>query len=386
MTETPTIEITALANGGDGIGRIDGQVCFVPGGVPGDELRIEITRRTRQALWGRIEAVLQASPDRRKPICPYFGVCGGCNWLHIQEATQDEWKRRIVQDLLQRMGGVETGVEWGGEPEPRLGYRTRATFQGDGDRVGFHERASHDVVPIDRCPLCHDQLNEALNRLREVGIKGTVTVTVNPEGGEPLVWSKFTNRKLKQYFPLAQSPKDEGGRASFLFDEVPIVNGTFSQSSLLLNRQLRGVVCALVGEPVSLLDLYCGNGNLSLPFEDTPDVLGLDHNKASVKAAYRRRKGSYQSGGEDKMIAQLRRGTWDTVLLDPPRSGAKILAPALAACSARAIVYVSCDPATLARDVRVLAQGGWRPVRTVALDLFPATAHVETVCRLERPA
>jgi len=209
---------------------------------------------------------------------------------------------------------------------------------------------------------------------------------VNPDGGEPLVWTKFTSRKLKQRFPQAQSPRDEGGRATFLFDGVPVVNGTFSQSSLLLNRLLRGVVRELVGDSVSLLDLYCGNGNLSLPFTEIPDVLGIDHSKPAVKAAYSRRKGSYVTGGEAKMAAQVEKGGWDTILLDPPRAGAKMLAPSLAGCAARAIVYVSCDPATLARDLRTLAGGGWQPVRTVAVDLFPHTAHVETVCRLERPA
>lgn len=379
----PTIEITTLAHGGDGIGRIEGQVCFVPYGLPGDVLRVKITRKTQKALWAEIVAVESSSPERTTAACPVFGPCGGCSWLHFAYPAQGAWKRRIVQETLQRIGGVETALDWAEDPELRTGYRTRAEIHGDGKRLGFYAAASHSLVDIESCPLCHPRLNEALRGLRAADIKGSVTVTVNPEGEETLVWTRFPKRSLKHRFPLANTPQDTS-RARFLFNGVPVVNGAFSQASLLLNRLLVRIVHEYVGKASSLLDLYCGSGNLSLGLAARIRVLGLDHHQEAVRAADSILHGGYQPGGEDKMAEQIRSGEWDTILLDPPREGAKEIMPALAGSLARAIVYVSCDPATLARDLKTLGAGGWKVMRGVALDLFPNTPHVETVCRLER--
>ncbi len=379
-----TIEITAAAHGGDGIGRIEGQVCFVPYGLPGDVLRVRITKKTRNALWADVVAVESPSPDRVPAECPAFGQCGGCCWLHFAYPAQAGWKQRIVQDALQRIGGVDTALEWVEESSLRLGYRTRAEFHGDGERFGFYASASHTIVDIASCPLCHPRLNEALRVVRETDIKGSVTITVNPEGEEVLAWTHFPKRSLKHRFPLANTPQDTAPRSRFLFDGVPVVNGAFSQASLLLNRLLVRTVHDAIGNASSVLDLYCGSGNLSLGLAERMRVLGLDHHRESVRAAESLQRGAYQTGDENKMIKQIASGEWDIILLDPPREGAKALMPALAACPARAIVYVSCDPATLARDVKVLCGGGWKLARGAALDLFPHTPHVETVCRLER--
>jgi 23S rRNA (uracil1939-C5)-methyltransferase len=171
----------------------------------------------------------------------------------------------------------------------------------------------------------------------------------------------------------------------FEVDGVPIVNGAFCQSSLTLNRMLLRVVSEMVGNPESLLDLYCGNGNLSLWLaRQGARVEGYDHAPETVHAANALGLGGYHRGGETVMAEVAARGGFETVILDPPRSGAAALMPVLEKSDAERIVYVSCDPATLARDLTVLAAGGWRPVRAAALDLFPHTPHVETVCLLRR--
>ena len=382
-----TIEITTVAHGGDGIGRIDEQVCFVPYALPGDTVSVSITRKTKNALWAKIEKIVSPSPDRTQTSCPVYGECGACSWLHYKYPAQAQAKKKLVTEALARVAGIETDVKWVEDSDLRLGYRTRAEFHGDGEKLGFHRRGSHEIVDIRQCPLCHPKLNEALTKLREVGVKGGVTVTVNPEaddGEEVLVWSKFSKRKLKQYFPLAQTPKTEGGRMHFAYAGIPVVNGTFAQSSLLLNRLLIKETHAALGTPVSVLDLYCGSGNLSLTLPKTIEVIGMDHNKYGVKAADLKRKGAYLVGGEVKMKKLIAKGEVDTILLDPPRAGAKALVPALADSNVRAIVYVSCDPPSLARDLKILTQANWKLTQCTALDLFPNTPHVETVCRLER--
>ena len=376
-----TVEIDSLAQGGDGVARIEGQVCFVRRGLPGDTLRVRITRSTKKALWADIVDVLTPSPHR---VAERAAKDGTCTWGHFAYPAQGEWKLRIVRETLARLGGIETAPEWREDESLRWGYRTRAEFHGDGEDLGFYQQGTHDIVDMESSPLCHDKLNDALRTLRDVGIKGTVTVTVNPEGEEVLVWTKFPKRKLKQYFPLANSANDEVPRSKFFFDGVPVVNGGFSQSSLLLNRILVRTAHGMIEKAPSLLDLYCGNGNLSSGLAGRCEVAGMDQNRIAVQAARAMKKGDYRAGGEDKMRQLIQKGEHDTILLDPPRTGAKEIMAALGKCSARAIVYVSCDPATLARDLKILAASGWRLARSTVVDMFPQTPHIETVCRLER--
>jgi len=379
-----TIEITTLAHGGDGIGRIEGQVCFVPFGLPGDRLHVRIARRAKQALWGEILDILEASPHRTKPADPSFGRCPVCTWSHFAYPAQAEWKQPIVRENLERIGHVQAAPQWCENAALRIGYRTRAEFHGDGRKLGFFSPGSHEIIDLPGCFLCHDALNATLEELRKIGIKGAADVIVNPEGKEVLIWTKFSQRRLKHRFPLANSPRDETERSTFLFDGIPIVNGAFSQASLLLNRLLVQVVHRMIGSAESVLALYCGSGNLSLGLPQSVRVLGIDHNRAAIRAANQVRQGAYIAGNESDMHKHVRQQKWNTILLDPPRTGAKDLAPALAEYHARNLVYVSCDPATLARDLNTLIAGGWKLAETTVVDLFPNTPHIETVCKLER--
>jgi tRNA/tmRNA/rRNA uracil-C5-methylase (TrmA/RlmC/RlmD family) len=379
-----TVVISALAHGGHGVARIEGQVCFIPYALPGDKVSVRIVRRSKGVLWGAIDQVLVPSPDRIDPGCAVYGRCGACMWLHFAYPAQAEWKRRIVRDCLERIARLTVDVEWAGDPNRRLHYRTRAEFHGDGAGFGFYSGGSHDVVDVVTCPLCHPRLNAALSKLRELRVRGSVEVTVNPEGEDLLVWTAKRIATLDAAFEQVQWPGSGGPRAEFLFDNIPVVNGAFSQSSLLLNRVLLHVVHEAVGDAERVLDLYCGSGNLSLALARDRAVTGVDHHRASIDAARNTGHGDYRTGDEVAFNTMIDSEPWDAVLLDPPRTGAKAIAANLAHSSAKRIVYVSCDPATLARDLRVLAAAGWHITRATAVDLFPNTHHVETVCLLEQ--
>lgn len=378
------VEITGVGHGGEGICRIDGQVCFVPYALPGDRLRISIAKRAKGILWGTVDEVLEASPHRQDTNCPVFGTCGGCTWLHFNYPAQAEWKCRIVSDCFERIAKLDVEVGWLEDAGLRLNYRTRATFRGDGERWGFYEGRTHALVDVVNCPLCHPHLNAALGRLRKLKLKLPVEIVVNPEGDEILVWSKSESDALRRAFMHAASPRDKKGRASFFFDGAPVVNGTFSQSSLLLNRLLVGTVHRMAEGAEGVLDLYCGSGNLSLALPAEVAVSGIDHNQAAIHSASGTGRGDFQAGDEVGFIKAIGKGGVDTLILDPPRSGAKRIVPALLKSDAARIIYVSCDPATLARDTATMVQGGWRLKELIAIDLFPHTAHVETVAHFER--
>ncbi len=379
------VEIVSMAHGGRGVGRIDGQVCFVDGGLPGERLSVRIDRKSKGVLWASIASILEPSPHRISPTCSAFGACGGCSWLHFAYPAQEEWKRRIVSDVFARIGGLAVEPGWAEEPDLRLGYRTRAEFHGDGVNWGFYASGSHTVAPMDSCALCHPKLNAAFTRLREKKLRDAVEITVNPDGEEVMAWTRLAPRLLRGFFQQVDGPgRAPEARARFMFDGAPIVNGAFAQSSLLLNRMLVRIAHEAVGGASSVLDLYCGNGNLSLGLVEKSRVLGIDHNHAAVGAAAAVGAGEYVQGGEDMFLQALARESWDAVLLDPPRTGAKEIIEALCARHSGVIVYVSCDPATQARDARALCASGWRIDTLTAVDMFPNTPHVETVCRFVR--
>ncbi len=375
-----TIEITGMAHGGQGVGRVDGQVCFVSKTVVGDVVRVRIDKVEKRMLWGTLVEVETASPDRAaQPV-----DSAAATWGHISYPGQAQWKQQGIKEAFKRIAGMTVDLEWDEDEDLRLGYRTRAEFRGDGENFGYHEPGTRTIVNTEHCPLCHPKLNAVLPALHEARVKGEVTVTVNPEGDDVLIWTKRPYRRLKHRFPTANSSEDGGRRTKFILDDVPVVNGTFSQSSLLLNRRLVSVAHQYIGGAVSLLDLYCGNGNMSIGLPQKCRVVGVDHSKDAVKAARSASEREYRTGNENKMKRLIKQDEWDTILLDPPRTGAKGLMSFLAPCQARAIVYVSCDPATLARDVKSLSAEGWKVKHATAIDMFPNTHHVETVCRLER--
>ena len=386
------LQITGLAHGGYGVGRVEGQVCFVPYALPEERLRVGVARRSKGVLWGEVIDILTPAPARMKAACPRFGVCGGCSWLHFAYPQQGEWKCRIVQDCLRRLGKIETEVRWLEDATLRTGYRTRALFQVQDGRTGFFAGGSHTVVDLESCPLLHPRLNEALALIRGARPKYAVEVVVNPEGRDMFVYEPHTSGQQGSASRMSVTPSrlarafpDGVGERFFLFDGVPVCNGAFSQSSLQLNRLLRRLVEELVGGAKRVLDLYCGSGNFSMGLNSAIQVLGMDHNETGIRAAQSVAgpNREYRAGDERAFVAALME-SWDTIILDPPRLGAKEILPALATSKAGRLVYVSCDPATLARDMKDLVSGGWELTSVTAVDMFPNTSHVETVCLLER--
>ncbi len=380
-----TATISGVAHGGYGIARLKDGVCMVPYALPGDTVNIKIIGKMRGVLWGQIHEVLIPSPERKTVYeCPVFGECGGCSWLHFRYPAQCHWKARIVRDCFQRIAKADLEPEWIEDSALRFGYRTRAEFHRSDTGWGFYARESHRVVPIEACPLCHAVINDALRLLQGITKGKSIELTANPETGEVLVWLEAPTPEIESVFPLTDVAESSKTPHEFLFEGVPVVNGAFSQSSLLLNRFLTRVVDEMVAEPASLLDLYCGTGNFSIKYAQHIPVLGVDQNARAIARAASLGVGEYRLLCDEKFDLVLQEREWDVVLLDPPRQGAKKVISLLGESRAKRIVYVSCNPATLARDAHELMRKGWRIQRACVVDMFPHTAHIETVVRFER--
>lgn len=431
------LTIERLALGGNGVGRIDGKVCFVPFSAPGDRLTVRVVREHRSYCEAEPVDLLEASPQRVEPRCPAFGQCGGCDWQHIDYAAQSAAKQQLLSETLQRVAKlVDPVVAETVAAEQPYGYRSRAQFKlyatADGLAVGFYRRGSRYVIDLPHgCPICTQTINTAITRLRlmmqslpdlnrvpqislEDGQSGVVAI-VHYIGSDSQRLKKFCLQHqdslglsglfLQNGRKEALQPVFGSGHITY---QVPCCSeaaammelgyeiGGFSQVNRQQNQQMVKLVCGYAQPAANqrLLDLYCGNGNLSLPLSGRVcDLLGIEGFAPSIASAVdnaRQRSvnnSTFRCNDATKELRQLisKRTRFDLVLLDPPRAGAAEIARDLKHLGAERIVYVSCDPGTLARDLRQLCGAGeYRLVEATPLDMFPQTGHLETVALVTR--
>lgn len=373
------VEITALAAGGDGVGRLaDGRVVFVPGSAPGDRLRVRLVEERRRFARARIQRVIAPGPGRTEPRCAHFGRCGGCSWQHLDSAAQLEAKARIVSDALERIGGLALPGAVVVEPSPTAyGYRSRARLHAEAGRVGYRAARSHALVAVGECPVLVPALEQRLAALARE----------RPARGE---WEIAASGERTRAVRLGGRG---GGRLEIRVgeDRLSVSSGVFFQGNLALAARVSEVAAAAAGEGRLAFELFAGAGLLSLPLARRFERLVCveSHARAAADLAHNLRRAALS--GAEVVVEPVERflardlDVPDVVVLDPPRIGlATGAVEALAGLGAARLVYVSCDPATLARDLRALAARGYALREVRAFDFFPQTPHVEVLARLER--
>ncbi|HIJ96745.1 MAG TPA: 23S rRNA (uracil(1939)-C(5))-methyltransferase RlmD [Desulfuromonadales bacterium] len=431
----PVATIDKLAFGGSGVCRIDDKVCFVPYSCPGDTVSLQVVSEKKSYSSADIVQVLTPSPFRTTPPCPRFGVCGGCNWQHVHYDVQLEQKRQIFADTLWRGARVAVELISALLPAPQqYGYRSRVQFkttvrQGK-FQIGFYRQGSHAVIDlIDGCPLTVPTINAVLARCRsllsifsdaqaitqvsvDVG-EQEVVVVIQYAGSHHRQLSSFLREHAQDFFPCTgiylqtgerKSPAKVWGseRISYSLpshttDGEPLLlsyePGSFSQINRSQNSVMLSVIRRLGGflPTEKLLDLYCGNGNFTIPLAaEVASVIGIEGSEASIRSARFNCDANnvknteficrdVQSGLR-QLVADGR--MFDTILLDPPRAGAADCIRSIAALNPDKIVYVSCNPGTLGRDCALLSDSGYRVIESVPLDMFPQTYHLESVTLL----
>lgn len=433
--QAKNVEIQSVAAGGKGVARVDGKVFFVADAVTGDRVDISVTSDSGRYADAKIDAFVEKSALRGKSGCPYSEKCGGCQWQDIPYAQQLEWKRQFVESALGRIGkvGAAVDVAISGSQEV-LHYRNRifvrGVFAADGRVVfGYFRRGSRDLVRIEQCAIASPVINAVLARVgsaqftrpqelrtdtpyrmelqevpsqdSEAGGSPQVVITVYPpspdcreldafvdglRGMPGVYWAGYASRLVDA--PVLFFEEDAGIR----YHTRP---GQFQQVNVSHNRLVRSAVREIVESyaPVRILDLFCGSGNLSLGLcRDDRYVQGIEFSATAIATAQENvtrnniKNALYLAGSSEKHLWKLsKKGErFDVVIADPPREGMfKELIP-LANMAPRAIVYVSCDPATLSRDIGSLLKSGYRLKSVRAFDFFPNTWHVESLAVLER--
>jgi 23S rRNA (uracil1939-C5)-methyltransferase len=396
MAETVTIERVGAQ--GDGIAHMPAGPQFVPLALPGE------TWRQEGGDWVR----LTDAPDRATPACRHFGRCGGCAAQHMAPSTYAAWKRGILLEAFRHRGlmpEIAPAVTVG--PGTRRRAVLSARRLGRDVVLGYHARASEAVVAIAECPVATPAIAGALPALREIadavlGGDGSCRLAVLDTGAGLDVAIEAgrvdppARARLGEIAARAGVLRISAGGEPVVLQQAPrlVIDGlevappagAFTQASAAAEAAMIGLVTAAVGKARRIADLFCGLGTFALPMARRARVLAVDGDAAALAAlaAAARRPGL-------KPVETLRRDLFreplsraelaglDAVVLDPPRAGAKAQAEALARAGVATIVYVSCNPATLARDARTLVEGGYRLARVTPVDQFLWAAHVEAV-------
>jgi 23S rRNA (uracil1939-C5)-methyltransferase len=377
------VDVTALAAGGDGVARdADGRVTFVPLTAPGDRVRVKLVKETKSFARGELVAIVTASPARVEPACEAFlRGCGGCQWLHVSRAGQLEAKQALVAGALRKLDGLV--IEPIADPAPALGWRRRARFHSANGKLGLFAHGTHDVVPLSRCPQLEPALDAALQLLASMSLPdGEVALLLGHRGD------------IAVGMPEWRAAESLVGRAGIvgviagvrrvgnpILEIEPGLHGgpwDFAQASAAGNAMLVTLARTALGKgPGALLELYAGAGNFTRAFTEDGWTV-----RPSDVAPPARPPANFQVGPVEHVLGSAKH--CDAIVLDPPREGAAVAIAGLVARAPKVIVYVSCDPATLARDAAQLVAGGYRADRAWPIDLMPQTAHVEVVLRLVR--
>ena len=425
--------IESSSHDGRGVARIDGKATFVHGALPGERVRLRVVRHHRNFDEAETEAVLEPSADRVEPACPRFGVCGGCSLQHVAPVAQIESKQQALLDALRHIGHLEPerifapivgSSPWGYRRKARLGVK----YVGKKGKVlvGFRERSSSFVTDTERCPVLHPRVGEALTAL------ATQIGSLDIRERVPQVEVAMGDERCILVFRVLAPPSagdaerlrsfgaahgfvvylQEGGLDSIRpldppgvqltyalpeFDvELEFRPGDFTQVNFEVNRLMvaRAVELLRPQPQERVLDLFCGLGNFTLPLaRRAAEVVGVEGEAGLVARA---RANALRNGiGNARfytanLYAALDAEPWlrerfEAALLDPPRTGAVEVLPLLPRLGVERLVYVSCYPGTLARDAAELVQRhGYRLVGAGAMDMFPHTAHVESIAVFQR--
>lgn len=430
--------ITSLDYESRGVAKLNGKTIFVNNALPQEIAQIRITQDKAHFAEAQVEQIVQPSPYRRAPACPHYGDCGGCAMQHVEFTAQVAMKQRVFEEQLQRIGKVQPesllppvyGTPWHYRSRTRLAVHTSANGK---IILGYQAKRSHKIVPINQCLLLPEHVSGCLNIIRDalqdmvnaqpkVGIRsveisvgeGVTAVNIishkrqpenvlralagclNRRGGKQIwqVWQQIGSAK-----PQAVSPQDAPPLVFRLPEfglTMPFQLGDFTQINLPLNEiMVARAVRYLDPQPHErIADLFCGLGNFTLPLaKRAAEVVGIEGSAALTQRAIANARANGLPNAQfatadlfaatPETLAAL--GRFDKMLLDPPRAGAFAVVQALhAPFLPRRIVYISCNPATLARDAAVLVGKGYRFTTAGMMNLFPQTSHVEAIGVFER--
>jgi len=423
--------IESLSHDGRGVAHVNGKALFIEGALPGEQVLFTYIKQRKRYDEAKVEKIIKPSPDRVEPRCAHFNICGGCSLQHLSPTAQIAAKQQVLLDSLKHIGGVEpktvlaplTGPSWGYRRRARLGVKF--VIKKDKLLIGFREKRSSLLADIGRCEVLHPPVGGLLPALRELiagleayncipqievaaGDEATALVFRNLAelGNTDLVkLQDFGKQQNMQIYLQPAGPESvtliwpETAALSYRLPEFNLElffsPADFVQINADVNRAMISRVIELLqpGAHERVLDLFCGLGNFTLPLaRRAAQVTGVE---GEAKLIQRAQDNAQHNGirnaefhaadlSQDLSGQPWAKQRFDKILLDPPRTGALEIVRQLPVFGASRIVYVSCNPATLARDAQELVQQGYRLLSAGVMDMFPHTTHVESIALFEK--
>jgi tRNA/tmRNA/rRNA uracil-C5-methylase (TrmA/RlmC/RlmD family) len=377
-----TVEIGPIAHGGHFIARHKGQVIFVRYGITGEEAVVEITSTSSKLARGDAIEILKASEDRVVPPCKYAvpGGCGGCDFQHIEISAQLELKRSVIREQFSRLGRIEIDLDvLPVEPTNGLHWRTRMDFaMSKNGKPGLYSARSKEVIEIDKCLIAVEAINDPTMFARNWKGEDRLEVAVSSSGEKNVSRGGRSISGPTQLHEVVGEHTYEISPTSFW--------QSHSAAPQTLTKLVMDLMALRPGDQVC--DLYGGVGLFTAPMAEDVGDIGKVHliesshraTQDALKIFEKKKNVVVHSGRVEQKLPLINRV--DVILLDPPRTGAgEMVIKQMLAKKPRTIVYVSCDPASMARDARALEEGGYHLNHIVGFDLFPMTQHVECVAR-----
>ncbi len=421
------VKIEKLVYGGKGLGKIDGKTCFVPYVLPEETVKVEVVKEKKSFVECDLVSVIEPSPYRIDPPCKYFKYCGGCDYQHIPYEKQVDIKKEILEETLSRIGKIENlKIEKVIPSLEPFRYRNRTQLKIYGEKVGFYKRDSKEIVNIDTCLLLKEDLDRGIN-----GVRNTLPfLTFQPveahlySSNQDEMLVKFIYPRRIKRFPLGlkhlrqfisknvkgvgiyrRKPDGYTERLFtigniFAFEKVEDITYRVSIDSFFqVNRfQVSNLINEVKGffkdkKYKTVIDLYCGVGTLTLPVaEFSENVIGIESNPYAVQDANHNRKlnniknASFIRMESRDAVSIIEEKKPEAIIVDPPRTGLskKIIEKINSTFSIEKVVYVSCNPSTLARDINLFKEGNFKLKSVGMIDMFPQTYHIESIILLER--
>lgn len=397
------VKIEKLDHFGRGICYIDGKICFVEDTLPGEEVKIKITLDKKKYLIGQVDDFYSVSEDRIAEVCPYKDKCGGCDLSHLKYEKENEYKCLKVKEIMSKYALVNSDVVKECEYSDEYFYRNKITLHGCRNMIGYYKKNSNDIVPIKECLLVDKKINDIIKKLNSMDYHNNydeVIIKCSNDSEEVMVSITGEVNDYEELYDLCDSLIINGevirGSETILSmvgeKKYEITDKGFFQVNKKLTEKLYDGVRKIISDvkPKRVLDLYCGAGTIGIFISDLVDeVIGVESFEKSIESAEVNRKLNNVSNIKfinDKVenVIEKIKDNIDLVIVDPPRSGldSKTI-EVLLKMKYKDIIYVSCDPVTLARDIKIL-KDKYEVLFVKPYNMFAKTYHVETVCLLSK--
>ena len=368
------VKIEKLDHYGRGITRINDKICFVENALPKETVEIEVIKETKKYFLAPAKKIIKESENRTKPICPYYDKCGGCNLDHMSFKKENEYKEIKVKEILEKFAQIPNNKIKTIVYDKPYHYRNKITLHHEDEKIGLYQKKTHEIIPIKSCYLVNDDLNNEIKNVRQTN-DDEIILRIGNKTREIL---NSTNNKNKIISYIGNKKYQISEKSFFQ------VNSTITEK---LYNEIKEIINHSNSENV--LDLYCGTGTIGIYISDIVNkVLGIESCKEAVEDAnYNKKlnnaaKCTYKLGKVEDLTKEITK-EYDTAIIDPPRSGLdKKVIEKLLEIKPKTLIYVSCDPVTLARDLNLLKEK-YNIEYIQPYNMFPRTYHVECLSLLK---